>query len=172
MKLYLLLIKWCYQGSKMKIISGSGIKKPFFLCACILPHWFKVQFPHPCTSQTHLHIICLANELQKAMRYMKYFIIYIFASIPLLCVMLCWGMEYQVAVSSDQPSLQGNLSCLSISIHCVWTALGELHLKFDAYVHAQLTMIFDANDVVSLIESRHWICTKKAGTGATRARQQ
>lgn len=86
---------------------------------------------------------------------MKYFIICIFASIPLLCVMLCRGIEYQVAISSDQLSLQDNLSCLSISIHCVRTALGELHPESEAYIIAQLTMFFYANDdVMILIENR------------------
>lgn len=86
---------------------------------------------------------------------MKYFIICIFASVPLLCVMLCRRMEYQAAISSDQPSLQDNLSCLSISIHCVRTALGEFHSELKAYMHRQLTSSFDANDdVVILIESR------------------
>lgn len=78
------------------------------------------------TSPIHLHIISEANEL-RTMKHMKYFLICIFTSIPLWCVMLCRGVEYQAAFSSDQPSLQDNLSCLSISIHCVWTALGELH---------------------------------------------
>lgn len=94
------------------------------------------------TSQKRLRIISAADELQRAMKYMKYFVICIFASIPLLCVTLCRGMEYQVAISSDQPSLQDNLSCLSISIHCVWTALGELHPGSEAYMHPQLTLFY------------------------------
>lgn len=103
--------------------------------------------------QIHLHIISVACELQKV--FLKYFIICIFASILLLCVMLCRRLEYQVAISSDQPSLQDNLSCLSISIHCVWTALEELHPELKPYMYAQLTMSFDANDDVGiLIESR------------------
>ena len=117
--------------------------------------YLKTYFHSPDTSQIHLHTIAFADELQSATKYMKYFIICIVASIPLLCVMLCRGMEYQVAISSDQPSLQDNLSCLSISIHCVWTVLGELHPELEAYMHAQLTMFFDANDdIVILIDSR------------------
>lgn len=106
----------------------------------------------------HLQIITATDELLETMEYM-YFIICIFTGIPLLCVMLCRGMEYQVGISSDQLSLQDNLSCLSISIHCVWTALGELHPELEAYTHA--VFFFDANDDVLLIESRFWICRKK-----------
>lgn len=79
---------------------------------------------------SHLPYICISFlRLMnfRTMKHMKYFLICIFTSIPLWCVMLCRGVEYQAAFSSDQPSLQDNLSCLSISIHCVWTALGELH---------------------------------------------
>ncbi len=104
--------------------------------------YFKAYLLSLHTSQTHLCISSVADELQKAMKYMKYFIICIFASTPLLCVTLCRGMEYQVAISSDQPSLQDKLSCFSISIHCVWTALGELHPESEAYMHAQLTVFF------------------------------
>lgn len=108
-----------------------------------------------------LHIISVTDELHTATKYMKYFIICIFASIPLLCVMLCRGMEYQVAILSDQRSLQDNLSCLSISIHCVWTVLGELHPELWAHMHTQLTMFFDANDdVVILTESGERTFTK------------
>lgn len=99
---------------------------------------------------------------------MKYFIICIFAGIPLLCVMLCRGMEYQVAISSDQLSLQDNLSCLSISIHCVWTALGELHPELEAYMHA---VFFDANDDALLIESRFLNMQREGETGVIKARR-
>lgn len=38
----------------------------------------------------------------------------------------------------------------------MWTALGELHAVLKPYMHAQLTMSFDANDDVGiLIESRY-----------------
>lgn len=97
-----------------------------------------------------LHIIPVADELLKARKYMKYFITCIISSILLLCVMLRRGMEYQVAFSSDQPPLQDNLSCLSISIHCVQTALGEFHSELEAYMHV-FFFFFDANDDVKVL---------------------
>lgn len=112
----------------------------------------------PKTSANHYCSWWTSEHLLKTMEYMKYFIICIFTGIPLLCVMLCRGMEYQVGISSDQLSLQDNLSCLSISIHCVWTPLGELHLELEAYMYA---VFFNANDDVLLIESRFWICREK-----------
>lgn len=61
------------------------------------------------------------TELYRAIWYIQDVFICIFANILLLCAMLCRGIEYRAVISSDQASLKDNLSCLSISIHCVWT---------------------------------------------------